>query len=142
MRVYEGIVEHGDALGRELGFPTANLAITEEAAEDGVWAGLVRCDWDHWLPAAVSIGRRRTFFSEDGPRLLEAHILDFHGNLYDARMQVRLIAKIRAQERFPTAEALIKQMHHDVQVTRQWAETYESRDISARHHNPTVKVFA
>jgi FAD synthase len=126
LRFYEGIVEHGDALGRELGFPTANIPVTDEALEDGVWIGLVRCGWDNWRPAAVSIGRRRTFYSEDGPRLLEAHILDFQGDLYGTLMQVQLSAKIRSQEHFPTAQALIDQMHQDVHATRQWAEAYWS----------------
>jgi FAD synthase len=139
MRVIEGIVEHGDALGRELGFPTANLPITEASLGDGVWVALVRCGWDQWVPAAVSIGRRRTFFSEDGPRLLEAHLLDFQEDLYGALMQVQLIFKIRSQERFPTAEALIAQMHRDVQTTRRWAEKHLPRGGAPRHRTSLVK---
>jgi FAD synthase len=124
MRIIEGVVEHGDALGRELGFPTANVPVADDSLEDGVWVALVRCGWDQWVPAAVSIGRRRTFFSEDGPRLLEAHLLDFHGDLYGALMQVRLVTRIRSQERFPTAGGLVDQMHRDVRITREWAQTH------------------
>lgn len=124
MNIIEGIVEHGDAVGRTLGFPTANLPVTDDTLEDGVWAALARYGGDHWLPAAVSIGRRRTFYPGGGPRLLEAHLLDFHGDLYGALLQVQLVAKIRTQEHFPTTEALIDQMHRDVQITREWVDMY------------------
>jgi FAD synthase len=139
MRVIEGIVEHGDALGRQLGFPTANVPIADDSLQDGVWIALVRCGQDHWVPAAVSIGRRRTFFSEDGPRLLEAHLLDFQGDLYGALMQVQLITRIRSQERFPTAEALMDQMHRDVQLTREWAQAHMPRACAPRHRGSRVK---
>lgn len=139
MRVVEGIVEHGDALGRELGFPTANVPITDDSLEDGVWVGLVNCGWGPWVPAAVSIGRRRTFFSEGGPRLLEAHLLDFQGDLYGALIQVRLTARIRSQERFPTAEALINRMHLDVQTTREWAGAHLTWVRDSRHRDSAAK---
>ncbi|WP_366134469.1 riboflavin kinase [uncultured Citricoccus sp.] len=120
MRVFEGIVEHGDAVGRELGFPTANLPIDDHSLEDGVWVGLVQCREKRWRPATVSIGRRSTFYSEGGPRLLETHILDFDGHLYGLPMRVRLVAKIRTQASFSTLESLIDQMHRDVELTRRW----------------------
>lgn len=128
MKLFEGIVEHGEALGRKLGFPTANLLLAgdlhDNDAEEGVWVALARCRRHRWIPATVSIGRRRTFFSEGAPLLLEAHLLDFQGDLYGAYMQVRLMKRIRSQERFRTAEALIHQMRQDVQITRRWAEMH------------------
>jgi FAD synthase len=139
MRVIEGIVEHGDALGRKLGFPTANVPIADDSLEDGVWVGMVTCGGDYWVPAAVSIGRRRTFFSEDGPRLLEAHLLDFQGDLYGTLIQVRLITRIRSQERFPTAEALIDQMHRDVQTTREWAQAHLPWEHFPQHRESVAK---
>lgn len=139
MKFIEGIVEHGDALGRKLGFPTANIPIGDDCLEDGVWVALVRCDWERWVPAAVSIGRRRTFFSEDGPRLLEAHLLDFQGNLYGAMLQVQLVARIRGQERFSTARDLIDQMDRDVQISREWAEAHLLTAQVPQHRDSRVK---
>jgi FAD synthase len=139
MRIIEGIVEHGDALGRQLGFPTANVPIADDSVEDGVWVALVRWGQGQWVPAAVSIGRRRTFFSQDGPRLLEAHLLDFQGDLYGALLQVQLSTKIRSQERFPTAEALIDQMHRDVQITREWVEDRMPWIRLPRYRNSAAK---
>lgn len=129
MTLIDGIVEHGDALGRTLGFPTANLPLDDDTLEDGVWAALVRYDGGQWIPAAVSIGRRRTFYPGGGPRLLEAHLLDFQGNLYGMLLEVHLLEKIRGQEHFPTAEALIDQMRRDVQVTRERVEMYRVHRI-------------
>lgn len=125
MRVIDGIVEHGDAVGRQLGFPTANIAVTEmfNSLDDGVWIGLVETAATEISVASVSIGRRRTFYSEDdAPKLLEAHLLDFDGDLYDQPMRVRLISRIRFQEQYENIDDLITQIRQDVQITRQWAE--------------------
>ena len=69
--IVEGVVEAGDQRGRELGFPTANLSLAGDAVRgDGVWAGLVRLvdepDSRPWV-AAVSVGRRPTFYDRRGP---------------------------------------------------------------------------
>ncbi|MCC5782236.1 riboflavin kinase [Kocuria sp. CCUG 69068] len=121
MTVIEGIVEHGDARGRTIGFPTANLAICDLEVEDGVWAAQVRIGSQEWAVAAVSVGRRRTFYTGEGPRLLEAHLLDFTGDLYGRTMHVELTAKLRGQKSFPSVQALMEQLHRDVEATRQWA---------------------
>src|SRR5699024_7830010 len=117
-------VEHGDPVGRQLGYPTANLAVTRtlESHDDGVWIALVETDSIGPWVASVSIGRRRTFYSKTGPKLLEAHLIDFEGDLYDQPMRVHLISKIRMQERYDNVEDLIAQISRDVQVTREWAE--------------------
>lgn len=65
MHVYEGIVEPGDRRGRTLGFPTANISITAPPDTDGVWAGLVETGPDTFAIAAVSIGRRPTFYAQE-----------------------------------------------------------------------------
>ena len=96
MTVVEGIVEHGDARGRTIGFPTANLAICDPGVEDGVWAAQIRVDSDQWAVAAVSVGRRRTFYTGQGPRLLEAHLLDFNGDLYGRTMRVELTVRSKS----------------------------------------------
>jgi riboflavin kinase/FMN adenylyltransferase len=124
MAVVEGVVEHGDARGRTIGFPTANLPLPDTGIEDGVWAAQVRIGAEEWAVAAVSVGRRRTFYGHQGPRLLEAHLLDFDGDLYGQTMRVELSAKLRDQQSFSSVHALMEQLHRDVKATRQWATAH------------------
>jgi riboflavin kinase/FMN adenylyltransferase len=115
-----GIVEHGDRRGRELGFPTANVAVPERIClpADGVYAGTFVDAAGVERPAAISLGRRPTFYEDSGLRLLEAHVLDFDGDLYDQAVAVRFVAHLRAQERFDDVEALVAQMQRDVAEAR------------------------
>ncbi|WP_051858577.1 riboflavin kinase [Streptomyces cellulosae] len=119
----EGPVEHGDRRGRELGFPTANLVLGDASASDGVWAGLVQLPEGDTYGAAVSVGRRATFYGRDGVRLLEAHLLDFSGDLYGQWLRVSLFHRTRPQRRFSDGEALVKQMHQDIADVRIWLHT-------------------
>jgi riboflavin kinase/FMN adenylyltransferase len=116
-----GEVVHGDERGRDLGFPTANL-IPDEALVcpgHGVYAcltdgrGTVRS-----VPAAVSIGVRPTFKTGRG-ELIEAYLLDFDGDLYGSEMRIEFLERLRGERRFGSAEALVEQMHHDVERTRE-----------------------
>ena len=115
-----GIVEHGDARGRELGFPTANVAVPPHVClpGDGVYAGTFRADDGVERIAAVSLGTRPTFYAETGMLLLEAYVLDFEGDLYGQRAVVRFIDRIRGQERFDSIDDLVVRMHADVEETR------------------------
>jgi riboflavin kinase/FMN adenylyltransferase len=115
----DGVVEHGDKRGRTIGFPTANLRLTTDQAhiDDGVYAAVVRLADGRPMPAAVSIGRRPTFYLE-GERLLEAHLIDFDGDLYGAHLEVFLVWKVRTQARFDTIDALVAQLHDDVATCR------------------------
>lgn len=116
-----GTVIHGDQRGRELGFPTANLALASgDRIEDGVWAADVYVGDERHI-AAASVGRRPTFYDADGVRLLEPHLLDFDGDLYGQTIVVHLRERIRPQSRFDSLPALIEQMHHDVEHVRRWA---------------------
>jgi riboflavin kinase / FMN adenylyltransferase len=112
-----GEVVHGDERGRELGFPTANLVPDETLVcpGHGVYACLV-----DGRPAAVSIGVRPTFQTGRG-ELIEAYVLDFEGDLYGRELRVDFLTRLRGERRFDTAEALIEQMHRDVQRTREIA---------------------
>jgi riboflavin kinase/FMN adenylyltransferase len=121
-RLYEvrGIVAHGDKRGRELGFPTANVSVPGDILlpADGIYAGwLVRADGTV-LPAALSLGRRPTFYVEAHASLLEAHVLDFDDDLYDEHVQVRFVARLRGEERFDTVEALVEQIRRDCDESR------------------------
>ncbi|WP_323959812.1 riboflavin kinase [Arthrobacter sp. JZ12] len=124
MPVIRGVVEHGDARGRELGFPTANIPIIGPAHLDGVWAGTVEYAPGRLAVAAVSIGYRTTFYTEHGQRLLEAYLLDFSGDLYGRELTVNLVSYLRPQVTYTTAEDLIEQLHEDVVQARLWAANY------------------
>jgi riboflavin kinase/FMN adenylyltransferase len=121
-RWYElrGVVAHGEKRGRELGFPTANLEVSKEMqiCADGVYAGwYLRPDGTRHQ-TAISVGRQPTFYESRPYSLVEAHLLDFQGDLYDEVGTVELVARLRGQERFGSIEALIDQMSSDVAQTR------------------------
>jgi riboflavin kinase/FMN adenylyltransferase len=122
-----GRVERGDGRGRELGFPTANVAVPERLClpADGVYVGTYLGgngigDDAVERPAALSLGRRPTFYAESGMLLLEAHLLDFEGDLYGQDARVRFLHRLRGQERFDSVDALVDQMRRDVEATREW----------------------
>lgn len=110
-----GEVMHGDERGRELGFPTANLIPAEELVCPG--HGIYACRADGHA-AAVSIGVRPTFKTGRG-ELIEAYLLDFQGDLYGRSLQLDFIERLRGERRFDSAEALIEQMHRDVERARE-----------------------
>lgn len=115
-----GIVGHGDKRGRELGFPTANLEVAQDMqlCADGVYAGwYLRPDGTRHQ-TAVSVGRQPTFFESRPYSLVEAHLLDFQGDLYDELGTVALVAQLRGQVKFVSVEALVDQMTVDVAQTR------------------------
>ncbi len=115
-----GTVEHGDRRGRELGFPTANVAVPERIClpTDGVYAGTYLGDDGIERKAAISLGRRPTFYEQSGLLLLEAHLLDFDGDLYGQSARIRFLRRLRGQERFEAVDDLIAQMARDVQAVR------------------------
>lgn len=101
-RPYEvrGIVAHGDASGRELGFPTANVSVPGDILlpADGIYAGWLERADGTVLPAALSLGRRPTFYVEAHVSLLEAHVLDFDDDLYDEAVKVRFVERLGGEE--------------------------------------------
>lgn len=124
MYTLTGFVEHGDARARELGFPTANIALAGEDSLDGVWVGYVRCPDGNIHLSCVSIGRRQTFYGEVGRLLLEAHLMDFVGDLYGQLLEVELVHFLRPQLTFDSAETLTSQICKDIQDTVDWKEEY------------------
>lgn len=126
MHVIEGIVEHGDARGRELGFRTANIPMPQRDELDGVWGAEVQLPDGRRAPACVSIGRRTTFYRTGGQVLLEAHLLDYSGDLYGQRLAVHLLDFQRPQIKYSDAGALVQQLHLDVAQTRSSAQTRAS----------------
>jgi riboflavin kinase/FMN adenylyltransferase len=118
----QGVVVEGDKRGRELGFPTANVPTDGLTAVpvDGVYAGwLRRLDRpdDHALPAAISVGTNPTF---DGVQhRVESYVLDRTDlELYGVEVEVTFVDRLRGQERYDSVDALVDQMHLDVDKAR------------------------
>lgn len=115
-----GPVTRGDQRGRELGYPTANVAIAGQAAPaDGVYAGwLHRLDTDERFPAAISVGTNPTFAGQR-ERRVEAYVLDRDDlDLYDVEVEVSFVARIRGMVAFDGVEELLKAIAADVEQTR------------------------
>jgi riboflavin kinase/FMN adenylyltransferase len=121
-RVHEvrGTVVEGDRRGREIGFPTANVAVPEEIClpAAGIYAGTFKGADGTERPAAISLGHRPTFYTDQAYLLLEAYLLDFSGDLYGQAASVGFVERIRAEERFDSVEALVAAMHRDVEAAR------------------------
>ncbi|MGH3716256.1 MAG: bifunctional riboflavin kinase/FAD synthetase [Micromonosporaceae bacterium] len=116
----DGVVVRGDRRGRLLGYPTANLLPRPHAAipADGVYAAwLVRDKSDDRLPAAVSIGTNPTFAGRQ--RRVEAHVIDFHEDLYGEQVSLDFIARLREMRTYDTVELLVAQIERDITQTRQ-----------------------
>jgi riboflavin kinase / FMN adenylyltransferase len=115
-----GRVEHGEARGRELGFPTANLQLDGLAClpSDGIYAAYACLDdpTSAPRPSMVYVGTRPTFDGQD--RVVEANLLDFSGDLYTRDLTVEFVRFIRADAQFETADALSSQMRRDEIDTR------------------------
>ena len=111
-----GRVVSGARRGRELGFPTANIASrTEVLPLDGIYAALFQFGAKRYLSAS-SIGTNPTF--GDGPRTIESFLLDFDGDLYGEPVKVHFIKRIRGQEKFASADELVARMQEDVARAR------------------------
>ena len=112
-----GIVVEGDRRGRTIGFPTANLAVDERLAvpADGVYAARVGVGAEVH-PAVVNIGIRPTF---DGlQHTIEAHLLDFEGDLYGREIEIRFVERLRGEQKFDSIDALVAQITTDVARAR------------------------
>jgi riboflavin kinase/FMN adenylyltransferase len=111
-----GTVVGGARRGRQLGFPTANLLPPPVALPaEGVYAGRALLEAGP-CPAVVNVGRRPTF--GHGALRLEAHLLDWEGDLYGRSLSVEFVARLRGEQRFPGAEALRAQIEQDVASAR------------------------
>jgi riboflavin kinase/FMN adenylyltransferase len=122
-----GRVARGDARGAELGYPTANVPVTDvhAAPADGVYAGWLRrldgadATGSSRMPAAISVGTNPTFAGER-ERRVEAHVLDRTDlDLYDADVEVGFVSRIRGMQRFDSVGDLVEAMAEDVRRTRE-----------------------
>jgi riboflavin kinase/FMN adenylyltransferase len=115
-----GLVVRGEQRGRLMGYPTANLQLAPDAPlpRDGIHAGLVRCSDDpvRRRAASISVGTNPTFAGLR--RTVEAHVLDFHGDLYGRQLHVQAVHRLREMVRFPDLPALVHAITADVEATR------------------------
>jgi riboflavin kinase/FMN adenylyltransferase len=117
-----GPVVHGDHRGgAELGFPTANVEVPPTIClpAPGIYAGFYeRPDGSRW-ETAISVGRRPTFYGDDGELLVEAYLLDFTGDLYGEEARVSFVDRLRDELAFDSVDELVDQMGRDVATARQ-----------------------
>lgn len=110
-------VVRGDGRGRTIGVPTANLLPENEILpEQGVYAARCRVPSGAWHPAVVNLGWRPTFGGEHAS--VEAHLIDFDGDLYGARVRLEFHERLRGEERFADAAALVARIREDVARAR------------------------
>ncbi|MGZ3428480.1 MAG: riboflavin biosynthesis protein RibF, partial [Polyangia bacterium] len=120
----QGEVVHGDGRGRSIGVPTANIKPeTELLPKLGVYAGWGErlTDGKRWA-AAINVGTNPTFVDGRNVRV-EAHLIDCDEDLYGQRMRLGFVARLRDEERFASKEALVRQIHTDVEATRKVMRT-------------------
>jgi riboflavin kinase/FMN adenylyltransferase len=119
-----GMVVHGAGRGANLGFPTANVDMVQTLLPcEGIYAGRGYVEGQP-IPAAISLGPNPTF--DEGGLKLEVFLLDFEGDLYGQLVEVDFLARLRDIERYDSVDALLEQMHRDVEKTRHIVQQAES----------------
>ncbi len=116
----DGVVVRGARRGRAIGFPTANVETDlDPPLPTGIYAGRVEAKslarpW----PAAISLGTNPTYDEHGGRLVLEAHLLDWDGDLYDQRVRVGFVSRLRDEQKFDSVDALIAQIRLDCDAAR------------------------
>ena len=114
----DGTVVHGAKRGRAIGVPTANIAPTSDLLVlPGIYAVTLTPDGEAPLPAVASLGRNPTFV-EQGGLVLEVHVLDWDGDLYDRRVRTTFVGRLRDEAKFSSVDALVAQIRRDIDDAR------------------------
>jgi riboflavin kinase/FMN adenylyltransferase len=114
----DGVVVHGAQRGRAIGVPTANIRPESELAiAPGIYAVTLAIEGGAPLPAVASLGTNPTFVANGG-LVLEVHVLDWDGDLYDRRVRTAFVARLRAEEKFDSVAALVAQIQRDIAAAR------------------------
>ena len=112
-----GHVVRGKALGRKLGYPTANLRIRYKPSPlNGVLAAWARIGGGRWRPSVCNLGQRPVVGGREP--LLEVHFFDFDEDIYGQRLDVQFVAKLRDEADFDGLDALVEQMKKDDKAAR------------------------
>ncbi|MFH1524889.1 MAG: bifunctional riboflavin kinase/FAD synthetase [Chloroflexota bacterium] len=114
-----GPIVHGNGRGRTINIPTANIQIPmgKLIPANGIYATWARVGGKKY-PAATSIGIRPTFTPEESVSHVEAHLLDFHQDIYGQEIKLEFVEYLRPEEKFPSVEDLLEQIHADIGRTR------------------------
>ncbi len=123
---FSGHVQHGQKLGRNLGFPTLNIAIANKLhkrkpSAQGIFIAQVHGLGDNPLPAVASLGQRPTV-DDSGRYLLEVHIFNFEQQVYGKLVEIELIQKIRDEEKYNNLEILKKAIAEDAVTAKNYFE--------------------
>ncbi|MBU2572571.1 MAG: riboflavin biosynthesis protein RibF [Elusimicrobia bacterium] len=136
-----GKVIRGAGLGRALGFPTANIDVDPaKILPPGVFAATVRLGRESFR-AVLNVGRRPSVGSLGGKLLLEAHLLDFDRMIYGRRLEVEFLEHLRPEHKFPSREALQRQIRRDISHARKYFSRCSGR-ITIRQVPGTIPLLA
>lgn len=117
-----GRVEHGDGVGKQLGYPTANIQLKHNRPPlSGIFVVRAHGDGRPPMQGVASLGVRPTV-RHDGKPVLEVHLFDFAEQIYDWHMRVDFLHKLRDEAKFPDLQSLTQQIALDVEQAKQWFE--------------------
>ena len=116
-----GRVVHGDKLGRDIGFPTANIQLKHNRPPlQGIFAVELYGLNGELLPGVASLGKRPTVKGADAVPVLEVHLFDFKADIYGRRVRVDFLHKLRDEEKYPDLDTLVAQIRRDVDNAKQF----------------------
>jgi len=119
-----GRVEHGDGLGKKLGFPTANIQLKHNRPPlSGIFVVRVHGDGLPPMEGVASLGVRPTV-RLDGKPVLEVHVFNFSREIYNKHMRLDFLHKLRDEEKYPDVDTLTRQIALDVENAKQWFRQY------------------
>jgi riboflavin kinase/FMN adenylyltransferase len=120
-----GRVVHGDAMGRKLGFPTANIHLKHNLPPlKGIFVVEVHAEGMGVLQGVASLGVRPTV-KQDAKPVLEVHLFEFEQQIYGKHLRVEFLEKLRDEEKYPNLEMLTRQIALDVENAKKWFRKYE-----------------
>ena len=123
-----GRVVHGDKLGRDIGFPTANIQLKHNRPPLlGIFAVEVYGLNGEPLPGAASLGKRPTVKNPDAVPVLEVHLFDFNAEIYGRRVRVDFLHKLRDEAKYPDLDSLVAQIRRDVDNAKQFLKQRRAR---------------
>ena len=120
-----GRVEHGDGLGKKLGFPTANIQLKHNRPPlSGIFVVQAHAENMGVLQGVASLGVRPTVH-QDGKPVLEVHLFEFSQQIYNRHMRLDFLHKLRDEEKYPDMETLTRQIALDVENAKQWFKQHD-----------------
>jgi riboflavin kinase / FMN adenylyltransferase len=120
-----GRVEHGDGMGRKLGFPTANIQLKHNLPPlSGIFVVQAHAEGMGVLQGVSSLGVRPTLKRDRKP-VLEVHLFEFAQQIYNKHLRVEFLHKLRDEEKYPDVETLTRHIAQDVEDAKRWFEQHD-----------------